>query len=58
MRFVRLRQKGREPWSSEVTRCPVCTEGNNVNEMAEIRAIHAYIALAAAAEKDAERTAE
>ena len=30
----------------EVTRCPVCTEGNNVNEMAEVKAIRAYIALA------------
>jgi hypothetical protein len=44
MRFVRIRQRGHEPWSGEVARCPVCCEGNNVNELSEIKAIHAYIA--------------
>lgn len=44
--MVRLRQKGREPWSAEVTRCPVCCEGNNVNEVSEVKAIRAYIARA------------
>ena len=46
MRFVRSRQRGRQPWEAEVIRCPTCTEGNNVNELAEIKAIKAYIALA------------
>ena len=46
MRFVRSRQRGHQPWESEVIRCPTCTEGNNVNEMAETKAIKAYIALA------------
>lgn len=45
MRFVRLRRKGDQPWESEVVRCPVCLEGNQVNELAEVKAIHAYIAL-------------
>lgn len=51
MRFVRLRQKGHEPWATEVTRCPTCMEGNQVNEVAEVRAIRAYIALADAADR-------
>jgi len=46
MRFVKLRRRGMAAWESEVVRCPVCTEGNNVNEMSEIRAIRAYIARA------------
>ena len=45
MRFVKLRQKGHEPWTTEVVRCPTCCEGNNVNEVAEVKAIRAYIAL-------------
>ena len=49
MRFVRARQRGRQPWEAEVIRCPTCCEGNNVNELAEVRAVQAYIALA---EKD------
>ena len=46
MRFVRMRTRGHQPWETEVIRCPVCMEGNNVNEIAEVRAIRAYIALA------------
>ena len=47
MRFVRLRRAGQlQPWESEVVRCPVCLEGNQVNELAEVKAIEAYIALA------------
>ena len=51
MRFVRLRVKGQEAWRSDVVRCPTCTEGNNVNEMAEVKAIRAYIALAESIEQ-------
>lgn len=46
MRFVRLRRAGDDPWVSDLARCVVCCEGNNVNEMAEIKAVQAYIALA------------
>lgn len=46
MRFVRMRQRGQSAWEAEVTRCQVCCEGNNVNEMSEARAIRAYIARA------------
>ena len=46
MRFVRMRTRGHQQWETEVIRCPVCMEGNNVNEIAEVRAIRAYIALA------------
>lgn len=46
LRFVRQRQRQYAAWQADVIRCPVCCEGNNVNEMAEIRAIQRYIALA------------
>ena len=51
MRFVRMRTRGHQPWETEVIRCPTCMEGNNVNEIAEVRAIRAYIALADAVQQ-------
>jgi RecJ-like exonuclease len=50
LRFVRLHHKGAQSWDCEVTRCSVCMEGNNVNEMREVRAIRAYIARSDVAE--------
>lgn len=44
MRFLRLRKKYHQPWESDLTRCAVCCEGNNVNEALEMQAIRAYVA--------------
>jgi hypothetical protein len=44
MRFLRLRRKYHQPWESDLARCSVCCEGNNVNEALEMQAIRAYIA--------------
>ena len=44
MRFLRQRRTHAQPWETEVVRCPVCCEGERVNEVGEIQAIRAYIA--------------
>lgn len=54
-RFVLSRPREFD-WGGDVIRCPACTEGNNVNEMAEMRQIKRYIALSdALADDDDER---
>lgn len=55
MRFIHARRKNATPWATatgpeghdvqaDVTRCPDCCEGNNVNELLELACIKRYIA--------------
>ena len=45
MRFVRQPQPGAQAeWQTEVTRCARCCEGNQVNDVIEMREIQRYIA--------------
>jgi hypothetical protein len=53
IRFVKQRPPYEE-YSAEVIRCPVCCEGNQVNDVSEVKAIRRYIALSAATEGKAE----
>lgn len=46
MRFIRQYKFGAQAdWQTEATRCDRCCEGNQINDVIELREIHRYIAV-------------